>query len=98
MFYVVLRRRGPMWDPALPLEQQFGWDDHAVFMDGLVEQGFVVLGGPLADEERVVLVVEAESEDDVWTTLARDPWHGSHLVLASVDRWTIRLDGRNPAT
>jgi hypothetical protein len=98
MFYVVLRRRGPMWDPALPLEQQFGWDDHAVFMDGLVEQGFVVLGGPLADEERVVLVVEAESEEEVWPTLARDPWHGSHLVLASVDRWTIRLDGRNPAT
>jgi hypothetical protein len=98
MFYVVLRRRGPLWDPAKPLEQQSGCDDHATFMDGLVERGFVVLGGPLADEERVVLAVEAESEDEVRTTLTRDPWHGSHLVLASVDRWTIRLDGRRPAT
>jgi hypothetical protein len=63
-------------------------------MDGLVADGFVVLGGPLADEHRVVLAVEAGSEDDVRTTLARDPWHGSHLVVDSVDRWTIRLDGR----
>jgi hypothetical protein len=30
----------------------------------------------------------------VRSTLARDPWHGSHLVVDSVDRWTIRLDGR----
>ena len=98
MFYVVLRRRGPLWDPAKPLERQSGWEDHAAFMDGLVDQGFVVLGGPLADEERVVLAVEAESEDDVRTTLTRDPWHGSHLVLGSVDPWTIRLDGRGRTT
>jgi hypothetical protein len=42
----------------------------------------------------VVLAVEAESEAVVRTTLARDPWHESILVLDSVDAWTIRLDGR----
>lgn len=63
-------------------------------MDGLVDDGFVVLGGPLADEERVVLAVEAESENAVRETLARDPWSDSHLVVDSVDAWTIRLDGR----
>jgi hypothetical protein len=63
-------------------------------MDALVDTGFVLLGGPLADEHRVILVVEAESEDDVRATLARDPWSGSHLVVAAVDRLTIRLDGR----
>jgi hypothetical protein len=31
--------------------------------DGLVDAGFVVLGGPLDDEQRPVLVVEAESDD-----------------------------------
>jgi hypothetical protein len=93
-YYVVLRRTGPAWDPSLPLEQQSGWDEHATFMDGLVDQGFVVLGGPLADEVRVVLAVEAGSEQEVRATLARDPWHGTHLVIDGVDRWTIRLDGR----
>lgn len=93
MFFVVERRSGPDWDAARTLEEQSGWDAHAAFMDGLVEEGFVVLGGPLADEHRVILVIEAGSEDDVRATLARDPWSGSHLVVESVEPWTIRLDG-----
>jgi hypothetical protein len=94
MFCVVLRRLGPEWDPSRPLEEQTGWPEHAAFMDGLVASGFVVLGGPLHDEHRVVLAVDAETEDDVRAALARDPWSDTHLVVDSVDRWTIRLDGR----
>jgi hypothetical protein len=95
MFHVVLRRAGSDWDPARPLEEQSGWAAHASFMDGLVDAGFVVLGGPLADEHRVVLVVDAESEDVVRATLARDPWSGTHLLVDAVEAWTIRLDGRH---
>jgi hypothetical protein len=54
--------------------------EHAAFMDALVQDGFAVLGGPLGDEVR--------------GTLADDPWSGSHLVVDSVEPWTIRLDGR----
>jgi hypothetical protein len=63
-------------------------------MDGLVDSGLIVLGGPLADEHRVVHAVEAESEDVVRAMLARDPWSGTHLQVATIDPWTIRLDGR----
>jgi hypothetical protein len=94
MFFVCMRRSGPDWDPARPLEEQSGWEEHAAFMDELVERGFVVLGGPLADEFRIVLAIEAGSEAEVRETLARDPWHDSHLVVTSIDGWTIRLDGR----
>ncbi|MGF1662909.1 MAG: hypothetical protein ACFCVG_10680 [Kineosporiaceae bacterium] len=59
-----------------------------------MSRGFVVLGGPLADGERVVLAVEAASDAEVRPVLAQDPWSGSHLVVESVDGWTIRLDGR----
>jgi uncharacterized protein YciI len=94
MFLVVLRRSGPEWDPTKALEEQSAWPAHASFMDGLVEEGFIVLGGPLSDEHRVVHAVEADSEDAVRATLARDPWSESHLVIDTVDPWTIRLDGR----
>jgi hypothetical protein len=93
MFFIVLRRRGPLYDPSLPLEEQADWTAHASFMDGLVGSGFVVLGGPLADEHRVVHAVEAESEDAVRATLARDPWSETHLRVETIDPWTIRLDG-----
>ena len=94
MFLVVLRRSGPEWDPSRPLEEQAGWAEHAAFMDGLVGDGVMVLGGPLGDEVRVAHAVEAASEEAVRATLARDPWSGSHLEVDSVDPWTIRLDGR----
>jgi hypothetical protein len=63
-------------------------------MDGLVDAGFVVLGGPLADEQRVVLAIEAQSEDAIRATLARDPWSETHLRIDTIEPWTIRLDGR----
>lgn len=94
MFFVVLRRTGPEWAASRPLEEQSGWREHAAFMDALVDSGFVVLGGPLADEHRVVLIVSAGSGDAVRATLARDPWAQTHLVIDSIDGWTIRLDGR----
>jgi hypothetical protein len=94
MFHLVLTRSGPEWDASKPLEAQSGWDEHAAFMDALVDDGFIVLGGPLFDEHRVVHVVEAASEDEIRARLARDPWSGSHLEIAAIEPWTIRLDGR----
>jgi len=66
-------------------------------MNDLVDSGFIVLGGPLFDEVRVVHAVEAGSEDEIRATLARDPWSGSHLVVDAIEPWTIRLDGRERA-
>ena len=94
MFYVVSRRRGPDYNASLPVEEQSDWIRHADFMDGLVASGFVVLGGPLADEHTVILAVDAASEAEVRATLARDPWSNSHLVVDRIEAWTIRLDGR----
>ncbi len=91
MFLVILRRSGPDYDHSKSLEQQSGWLEHAAFMDGLVDDGFIVLGGVLGDEVRTAHAVEAASESEVRETLARDPWSGSHLVVDSIDPWTIRL-------
>jgi hypothetical protein len=94
MFLVMLHRSGPEYDPALPLEQQSDWAAHAAFMDELVTDGVVVLGGPLDDGVRVVHAVEAASEAEIRETLARDPWSGTHLVVHTIDPWTVRLDSR----
>jgi uncharacterized protein YciI len=93
-FLVLLTRSGAEYDHARPLEEQSRFDEHAGFLDGLVAEGLIILGGPLGDERRVVYVVEAGSEEEVRERLARDPWLGSHLELVSIDPWTIRLDGR----
>jgi uncharacterized protein YciI len=96
IFLVTEHREGPAWDPALPLRKQSGFAEHAAFMDALVAEGVVVPGGPLADEHRVVLVVNAESEQAVREWFQQDPWMGSHLSIACIERWTILLDARRP--
>jgi hypothetical protein len=94
MFLVILRQAGPEWDGSKPMEEQPGWAELAAFMDDLVAEGFLVLGGPLAHDRRVAHAVEAETEDAVRATWARDPWSGTHLVVDTIEPWTIRLDGR----
>ena len=68
------------------------WDEHAVFMDALADDGFVVLGGPLGDGSRVLLIIDAESEDEIVARLAGDPWASMGLLrTARVQPWQILL-------
>jgi hypothetical protein len=94
MFLVRLRQAGPEFDHAKPLEQQSGWTEHATFMDGLVEDGHIVLGGTLPNGH-TAHAFQAASEEELRAIWARDPWYESHLVLESVEPWDIRLDGRS---
>ena len=97
--YAVRERRGGPWDWARDLREQEGFGDHARFMDGLVESGFVVLGGPLAGDREVLLVVDAAGEDAIREDairerLAQDPWiPNGMLTVTSIERWTVLLDG-----
>src|SRR5215813_2398542 len=61
--YAVINQRGSAYQKSLPLEGQVEWDAHASFMDALVEDGFVVLGGPLEGSDEVLLIVRASSPE-----------------------------------
>jgi hypothetical protein len=90
--YAVVRSRGPAWDDSVRLEQQPGWDAHAVFMEDLVDDGFVVLGGPLDGTRDVLLVVRATSATEIGERLAADPWSQSgQLIVKQTTPWQIRL-------
>ncbi len=93
--YAVRERRGGPWDWGRGLREQEGFDDHARFMDDLVEAGFVVLGGPLESDREVLLVVSAASADAIRERLAGDPWlRDGTLSIVSIEGWTILLGGR----
>lgn len=46
---------------------------HAAFMNALVNEGFVILGGPIPDSPQVVLIVKARDEQEIHARLALDP-------------------------
>jgi uncharacterized protein YciI len=93
-FFVVRLKRGGPWDWSRDMREQAEWEEHARFMDELVEAGFIVLGGPLDGDREVLEVVEAESEEAVRAQLDEDPWAQSGLLSpVSIERWTVLLDG-----
>jgi hypothetical protein len=95
VFFAVRLERGGPWVWSRDLREQDGWDEHAQFMDSLVDAGFVVLGGPLAGGREILHAVSAPSEQAVRERLAKDNWHQSGmLAIKSIEAWTILLDGR----
>lgn len=86
---------GPGWDPSRQIRDQEGWGEHAAFMDALVEDGFVILGGPVGDGEQTLHVVEAADENDVRARLAEDPWALAGLLrIGTIEPWALWLDSR----
>jgi len=93
--YLVYRNHGPSWVKGLPTREQPLWDEHAVFMDRLFDQGRIVLAGPYADLSRVLLVVEARDADEAVDLFRDDPWTTSGILVDSdVIEWTVFLDSR----
>lgn len=92
-YYLVEQAKGPAWDHSKPRREQAGWDAHAVFMDALVEEGVVVLGGPIGegDGENSLLVVDADDEAAIRARLAEDPWADDLLTIESVRPWSVWL-------
>jgi uncharacterized protein YciI len=91
--FAVIRVRGTAWQSDRPMREQQAWAEHAEFMNGLAASRFIVLGGPLGDGERVLHIVEAESERAVRERFAHDPWERMSLLRTdSVDPWNVLLD------
>ena len=91
--YVLRLRRGGAWDRSRAMREQVGWDEHARFMDGLVDDGFLLLGGPLEGERDTLHMVEAQSADAIRERMAADPWAvNGMLTPVSIEGWTVLLD------
>ena len=61
--YAITHTRGPAWDNSRPMEGQVEWHSHAAFMNALLAEGFVLVGGPLEGTPNVLLIVRAEDEE-----------------------------------
>ena len=97
--FVAISSAGPDRDRSKGTREQPFWDEHAAFIDRLVDDGFILMGGPLVDEREMphgaLLIVNAEDENEVRERLKNDPWlEKGILKLESVKRWQIFIDAR----
>jgi len=93
--FVAISSAGPNRVPSKGTREQPLWDEHAAFIDQLVDEGFILMGGPLLDEGGAMLIVNAGDEDEVREKLKNDPWFERGILkLESVRRWRIFIDER----
>ena len=93
---VVRWRAGPTWASGPPSEQP-GWDEHASFVDDLVANGTMVLGGPFADNSGSLTVLQHIGEDEARELVARDPFVANGVfVLDEVRAWNVYVDELTP--
>ena len=93
--FVVISSAGPNRDVSKGTREQPFWDEHAEFIERLVAEGFILMGGPLVDEGGALLIVNGEDENEVREKLKNDPWrYQGILKLESIKRWQIFIDAR----
>jgi uncharacterized protein YciI len=92
--FVVTSVAGPRRDLTKGTREQPLWTEHARFIDDITD-GFILMGGPFEEVGGAMLIVRAETEDEVRAKLRDDPWyiHGV-IALQSIKRWDIFIDSR----
>ena len=81
--FVVISSAGPNRDLSKGTREQPFWDEHAAFIDRLVDEG-----GSL-------LIFNAEDENEVREKMKNDPWlERGILKQESIKRWQIFIDER----
>ena len=90
--WFVLRRRGPGFDPHAAVEGQRDWDGHAACMIRLAKAGRLLFSGPFGDREGALLIFRADSEAEVASWVAEDPWTDNGVLETErISPWDVRI-------
>jgi len=90
-------RAGPTWISGSVREQP-DWDAHAEFVDGLIERGTMVMGGPFADNSGSQSLLEGVDADEARRILEEDPFMKNGVFeLDEIREWTIFVDELTPS-
>ncbi len=84
---------GPGWDRGESIRDQRGWDEHAVFIDDLIERGIFVMGGPLRDNSGSISMLDGVDAEEARRIVLEDPFVANGVfVLDEILDWTIFVD------
>jgi uncharacterized protein YciI len=97
-YFLCTHVHGPAWDGSRGIRDQDAWPEHAAFMDELVDEGFIVVGGPVGTGDYSAHLIESDDRASVLARLAQDPWaRDGHLTVGLLEPWSLWLDGRPAA-
>jgi uncharacterized protein YciI len=84
---------GPSWARGESIRDQPGWEEHAVFIDDLVDRGIFVMGGPLRDNSGSLALLDGVDPEEAKRIVLEDPFVSTGVfVLDEILDWTIFVD------
>ncbi len=84
-------------DRNRPICEQARWTEHAAFMDGLVDDRFIVMGRPLGDGKQRCTWSMPSTASGEKPSQNRSLGSNGLLEVGSVTEWSLWLDGRGAA-
>lgn len=90
--FAVIVHRTSTWDRTKAPEQQAGFGDHVAHMGGLEKSGVIALAGLMLPSNDVLFVFNANSEAEVRSHFAADPWQRAGLVrVERIEELALRI-------
>ena len=90
--FAVIVHRTSKWDHSKAPEQHEGFGEHVAYMGKLEKSGAIALAGLMLPSNDVLFVFNAESEADVRSLFASDPWQRSGVVrVERIEELALRI-------
>ena len=91
-------RAGPTWASG-SVKEQPEWDEHAEFVDALIERRIFVMGGPFSDNSGSMSLLEGIDVDEARRLIEDDPFMKNGVfVLEEIREWNVFVDELSSGT
>ena len=90
--FAVIREQGPGWDTSRGMREQDKWPEHVDFINGIADEGFLLVAGPVGEGNpyRAMLIVNAEDAAQAAARIEADPWTTAGVLeTKAIDRWEV---------
>jgi uncharacterized protein len=86
-YFVLAHSPGPGWDPAKGFRDQPGIEAHVGYMQGFLDRGQLVIGGPFLDDSGGMMIFDVASLEAARAIADGDPTVKAGLLSVKVKPW-----------
>ena len=91
IFCVLFHSPGPNWKEGIPFQEQPGVMDHVMYMKKQLDDGVLLMGGPLLDNSGGMMVCRSADPEAARKMAEADPAVVAGLLKVEVKQWMIPM-------
>ncbi len=89
--YVIFYSEGPNWRHGVSFWEQVGIDEHAAYMETLLKQGTLIMGGPFIDGSGGMAILRTNDLVEAEEIVDNDPAVNAGTLSAKLRQWQVPI-------